>query len=100
MPTRTKPEDILEKVEWVKRLPDNGGLWGKGLIETAQAVADEIFHLEKKKAEIEEQIRKRLRVMRAMPARAEREAPLLYSDFEVEKAHTPVFTYEEEQQQE
>ncbi len=86
MPTRTKPEDILNKLEWVKKLPEEGGSWGKGLVETAQAVADEVFELEKNKIAIEEQIRKRLRVMRAMPARAEREAPLMFSDQEVEEA--------------
>ena len=86
MPTRTKPEDILTRVEWVERLPEGGGSWGKALVSTAQAVAQEVTDLEKSKADIEEQIRRRLRVMRALPGRADREAPLMYADEEVKAA--------------
>lgn len=92
MPTRTNPQDILNKLDWVKNLPGEGGSWGKGLTETAEAVALEVLDLEKQKEDIEEQIRKRLRVMRAMPGRADREAPLMFSEAEVKdaKANSPV----------
>jgi len=86
MPAKTNPQDILDRIEWVKSLPDQGGSWGMGLIGTAEAVAREVADLEKTKANIEEQIRKRLRVLRAVPGRADRESLLMYSDKEVDAA--------------
>jgi len=92
MPTRTNPQDILDNIFWVKNLPDGGGSWGQGLTGTAEAVSREVSDLEKTKANIEGEIRKRLRVMRALPGRAEREAPLMYDDEVVAKAKAGVVT--------
>lgn len=92
MPSKTNPKDILDKIIWVKSLPDGGGSWGKGLTGTAEAVVREIADLEKTRASLDEQIRKRLRVLRAIPGRAEREAPLMYEDKAIEEAHSDVMT--------
>lgn len=92
MPTKTNPQDILDKISWVKNLPDGGGSWGMGLTGTAESVAREISDLEKTKANIQADINKRLRVMRALPGRAEREAPLMYEDKAVKKAKAEVVT--------
>lgn len=92
MPSKTKPQDIIDKIEWVRNLPDGGGSWGQGLTGTAEAVAREVDDLEKTRANLDEQIRKRLRVMRAIPGRAEREAPLMYGDIDITKAHSEVMT--------
>jgi hypothetical protein len=95
MPAKTKPQDIIDKISWIEKLPDGGASWGQGLTMTAAAVAREIEDLEKTKANIEEQIRKRLRVMRAIPGRAEREAPLMYSDEIIDEARSQVIEYSE-----
>ena len=92
MPTKTKPQDIIDRIAWVKNLPDGGGSWGQGLTGTAEAVAREVADLEKTKANLEGEIRKRLRVMRALPGRAEREAPLMYEEPVVAKAQAEVVT--------
>lgn len=92
MPSKTNPQDILDKLTWVKNLPDGGGSWGQGLTGTAEAVAREVADLEKTKANIQADINKRLRVMRALPGRAEREAPLMYEDKVVELAKSEVVT--------
>jgi len=92
MPSKTKPQDILDRISWVKNLPDGGGSWGQGITGTGEATAREVADLEKTKANIQEQINKRLRVMRALPGRAEREAPLMYDDKAVAKAQAEVVT--------
>lgn len=92
MPSKTNPQDILDQIVWVKNLPEGGGSWGQGLTGTAEAVAREVSDLEKTKANIEGEIRKRLRVMRALPGRAEREAPLMYDEKAVKKAKAEVVT--------
>ncbi|MBW2170114.1 MAG: hypothetical protein JRG69_12815 [Deltaproteobacteria bacterium] len=92
MPSKTNPQDILDKILWVRTLPDGGGSWGMGLTGTAEAVAREISDLKKTRESLDEQIRKRLRVMRAIPGRAEREAPLMYEDEAIKEAHSDAMT--------
>jgi hypothetical protein len=84
MPKGTSPDEILEKVEWVRRLPETA--WSRGILETADSVGIELEDLAKEKAELDEKIRSRLKVMRLIPARADREAKLMYDASDVAKA--------------
>lgn len=90
MPTKTKPQDILDRISWVKELPEGGGSWGMGITGTAEALAREVVDLEKTKANIAEDINKRLRVLRTLPGRADREAPMMYSEDDVSLAKMSV----------
>lgn len=75
MPAKTNVQDILDKMEWVKRLPDQGGAWGRGLLSTAQSIAQEVAELEQQRLHIGEQIRDRTALLRMLPGRADRESP-------------------------
>ena len=70
-------DDVLSKIDWVKRLPVTG--WSTSIIESADSISSEINELLKQKMTIDEKIRSRFRVLRSIPGRATREAELMYS---------------------
>ena len=81
------------KVDWVENLPDNGGAWGKGVIETCMALEAEIETLEAKRQEVEaslrefdSQIKVRKKLLRQQGRRAEKEAVMLYGESVVKDA--------------
>lgn len=88
MPKKMKPEEVLKKMEWLESLPDSGGSWGRGLIETGHSIVAEVEKLEQEKKGIAKQIGDRMRVLRALPGRAAREAPLMYDSGTVELARS------------
>lgn len=81
---RTQPEDVALKMEWVNRLPVTA--WSRSFVETSEALVEEIQEMEARREEIDERIKSRMRVLRLMPARALREAKLMYEVAQVEKA--------------
>ena len=84
MPKGTSPDDILAKLEWVYKLPESA--WSRGIIELADSVGIELEDLEKEKVALDAKIKARLKVMRLIPARADREAKLMYDASDVAKA--------------
>lgn len=87
MPKKTSHEDILEileKIDWVRRLPETA--WSRGIIDTAESVAVELDDLEREKAVIVEKFRSRLRVMKLIPARVRRESKLMYDADDIAEA--------------
>jgi len=88
MPKTRTPQDILDSIFWLNKLADTP--WNKGILDTAVDLKREIDELEaerKKVAdEIDGKIRKRMKVLRALPGRAEREASLIYTDEQVRGA--------------
>ena len=87
MPRGTTPEEILERLEWVKHLPESA--WSSGIIDPAESLCSELDELSKEKIMLDEKIRARLKVLRLIPARAEREAKLMYDASDVAKAKNP-----------
>lgn len=87
MPKGTTPEEILailDKIEWVRRLPESA--WSHGIVDPAESLGIELEDLAKEKVALDEKIRARLKVLRLIPARAEREASLMYDASDVAKA--------------
>ena len=84
MPKGTTPDEILAKIDWVHRLPDSA--WSRGIIDLADSVGIELEDLEKEKVALDAKIKARLKVLRLIPARAEREAKLMYDASDVAKA--------------
>lgn len=76
MPKKLLPDDVLGRLVWVGKLPETE--WSRGVMSTSQSLKDEIEQLEAKKEEIDSEIKKRSRVLRMLPSRAEREALLIY----------------------
>jgi len=84
MPKGTTPDEILEKLAWVHKLPASA--WSRGIIDLADSVGIELEELENQKAELDAKIKSRLKVLRLIPARADREARLMYDMSDVAKA--------------
>lgn len=85
MPKGRSPQDILDELSWVNNLTETS--WSQGILDTATDLKLEIEKLgeEKKRLneEIDQKMRKRLKVLRALPGRANREADLLYTEEQV-----------------
>jgi len=86
MTKRVDVQNCIERMEWIARLPEGGGAWGNGLLETARSVAQEIVELEDLRSSLGEKIKKRAKVLRALPARADRESELMFSPEEISAA--------------
>ena len=84
MPKGTNPDEILERIDWVRKLPES--LWSRGIIDLAESIGIELEDLEKEKAVLDEKIKARLKVLRLIPARADRESKLMYDMSDVAKA--------------
>jgi len=88
MSKRTSPQEILDNIEWVRLLPDSA--WSHGICSTADSLVDEISELERERKILNEKIRSRLKVLRLIPSRAEREANLMHEKEDVEAAKKSV----------
>lgn len=86
MPAKTNVQDILDRLQWVKELPDSGGAWGRGIISTAESVSAEVAELEQQRASIAEKIKDRTSLLRMLPGRADREVLLMFSNEVVQAA--------------
>jgi hypothetical protein len=92
MPKGRTPQDIIDNLFWLNSLPETP--WSRGILDTAADLKREIAELEEERKKVVEdidgKIKNRMRVMRALPGRAEREASLIYPDGDVEAARTKV----------
>ena len=84
MPKGTNPDEILERIAWVHKLPESA--WSRGITDLADSVGSELEDLEAEKAVLDAKVRARLKVLRLIPARAEREAKLMYDASDVATA--------------
>jgi len=91
MARKVTPQEFLDKIAFIKHLPDEGGSWGRGVTMTLADQAREIERLEKTAEGIKSQIRDRVQLMRGIASRAEREAELSgYTKKQVEEAQVEV----------
>lgn len=86
MPAKTNVQDILDRLAWVRNLPDSGGAWGQGILGTAESVSSEVTELEQQRAVIVEKIKDRTSLLRTLPGRADREVLLMFSNEAVQAA--------------
>lgn len=97
MPKARTPQDILDSLFWLNKLKETP--WCSGVLDTATDLNREIGELEEERKmvvdEIDGKIKNRMRVLRALPGRAEREASLIYTDEQVKAAKDPIDTTEE-----
>lgn len=92
MPRGRTPQDVLNELKWVGELDETP--WSKGVFETAEDLKREIGDLQEERktlvTEIDEKVRKRMKLLRALPSRAEREAELVYTEEQIEAAKNGV----------
>jgi len=91
MARKVTAQEFLDKIAFIKHLPDQGGSWGRGVLVTLDDQAKEIRRLEDSLQGIKDQIRDRLRLMRGTANRAPREAELVgYSKEQINEAQVEV----------
>jgi hypothetical protein len=84
MPKGQTPQEILAAIDWVRLLPDSA--WGQGMASTADALVKELDDLARERDAIKEKIKSRMRLLRLIPGRAEREALWVHDKNIVEEA--------------
>ena len=88
MPRGRTPQDVLDELNWLGELHETS--WRQGVIDTAEDLKREIESLQEERktrvTEIDEKVRKRMKLLRALPGRAEREAELVYTEKQIEAA--------------
>lgn len=85
----SQKQSPMESIAWVERLPDGGGAWGKGIVETVMTLDAEAEELEKVANDAAEKAKARRRLASQTAKRAEKEAPSLFSAKQIESAKTP-----------
>lgn len=82
-----------QQVGWVRHLPKEGGDWGTGIVGTVFSVEAEVDKMKadvtSHKAEIariEAEMKSRTDLLKATVKRAEKEAPMLYANTQIEQA--------------
>ena len=85
-----KKQTATDQLAWINHLPEEGGAWGLGIVETAKSIEAEMVRLEEQEAIIKDQIKARKKLLKQTVRRAEKEAPLLYPASVVEKARGSV----------
>lgn len=86
MPRKTDPSAILQDLQWIKHLPDEGGAWGRGLLATVEAAARQVSHLEASRKELDRQIAASLTMVRRKNSQAEQEAKLCFTQEQIVEA--------------
>jgi len=86
MPKRIDDAEVVEHLKWIKGLPEEGGAWGESIIQLAGNVVSELGSLSASKADIDTEIRKKRNFLRSLVKRASKEAPMLFSAAQIEKA--------------
>jgi hypothetical protein len=82
-------DSFLKQVEWVERLPGNGGDWGKGIVGMVRHIEPEIDALTEKRAKLDADIKQRTTLLRETVKRADKEVSMLFSNTQIEKAKNP-----------
>ncbi|MCZ2109741.1 MAG: hypothetical protein LC118_09265 [Dehalococcoidia bacterium] len=93
MPKKAEKKSALDLVSWIDGLPDKGGPWGKGIIDTVMSFEKEAEEADSQIAKLEEQVKAmkdraaQRRTMAIQTARrAGREAQKLYGADDLKKA--------------
>ncbi len=86
MTAEQKKMGSLESIAWLERLPDGGGAWGKGLVETVATLEAEAEGLEKAANEAALKAKARRRLAAQTAKRADREAATLFPGTTITRA--------------
>lgn len=88
MPKTSSKPTAEETKKWVESLPNNGGTWGKGIISMLDECELELEDLENQKAEIEERLKGRKKLIRETIKRAGKEAHTLFPESTIKQAQS------------
>ena len=80
MPTKIEEPNYAAEVDWITRLPNEGGEWGKGIVNTVLAAQSSKEVMEAQRAELTRQINDHKRLLRATLARADKECTMLFAN--------------------
>lgn len=93
MPKKVEKPSSLEGLAWIQNLPDGGGSWGKGIIETVTGFEVEAMEADEEIGKLNEQIKtlreksnKRRLMAQQAAGRAEREAKNLFTEAQIAQA--------------
>lgn len=96
MPKKTEKKSALELVSWIEGLPDAGGSWGKGIVETVTAFETEAEAADKEAARLDGEARvakdkaaQRRSMAQQAARRAQKEAVKLYTEEVLTSASFP-----------
>jgi hypothetical protein len=79
-------QSVVEQLAWIGKLPEGGGSWGFGIVETAKSIEAEVVRLEEQDDTITGHIAARKKLLRQTVKRADKEAPLLHTSDQIESA--------------
>lgn len=97
MARKVTPQEFLDKVAFIKHLPEEGGSWGRGITMTLDDQAKAIRRLENARTGLDVQIKDRLSLMRKMARRVEGEATLVgYTKEQVQEAQVEIEVEQQE----
>jgi cell division protein FtsB len=78
-----KIQKTLDKLKWVEQLPQNNVDWAAGILEIARKLEQELAQTQAEKEELDKRVKGLRKMLFALPARAAREATLLYTEEEI-----------------
>lgn len=85
MPKKTEKKSAADMISWIHKLPEAGGAWGKGIIDTidqleveAMGADEEIVALEAQVKSLKDKAAQRRSMAMQTARRAAREAPKLF----------------------
>jgi len=85
MPKKVEKKSALDMITWIEKLPDGGGAWGKGIVETvmtfeseASTLDTEIVSLVAQVQALKDRAAQRRSMALQAARRASREAPKLF----------------------
>ena len=78
------------KVAWVKQLPNGGGAWGSGIINTVASMESDLDPLIEKLDELDRAVKARESILSDAVKRAAREAKGLFNEEQIAKAMKPL----------
>lgn len=86
MPKKQSAAEMAAGVQWVARLPESGGVWGRGITEVVDSTASEVAGLERQIAQLRATANARRKLLADTVKRAEKEAHLMFTEGQIAKA--------------
>lgn len=91
--------DHMQEIEWIAKLPNGGGDWGKGIVGTVRALEAGVAENGLKQAELKRQIdtladdsRTKKKLLKSTVKRAAEEAPMMFGNAQIVSAGGPAET--------
>lgn len=86
MPKKKTTLPATEQIKWLDHLPEQGGAWGRSIVQTVEAMESELTPVRKQLEDLSEQLVVREGIVKDAIKRAEKEAKGLFNDKQVAAA--------------